>query len=140
MKKVSIAVCFCLVLILGIFSGCQEEQAGITTFKGITLQSSIVEFVNASLEFNYDNQNRIDSVTVKYLFHNIAKRSVVAKITVEFYDNENNLLFAGGPTGTITLPEDYTEQGFAPGVNIVTYDGENAPRVHHAIIIVVDSQ
>ena len=61
----------------------------------------------------------------------------MVKVTTEFYDENDNLITIMGPK-YIRLPDDYTEYGFSPGINIMSYNGYNAYMVDHVKIIVVE--
>ena len=137
MRKELFALGFSIIMIVGFFSGCQESQIETVSFKGITLVSDIVELVNASLNYHYDKYNEVDNVEVQYLFHNIAERDIAVKVTIELYDENDNLITIMGPKH-IRLPDDYTEYGFSPGINIMSYDGDNAHMVDHVTITVVE--
>lgn len=134
MKKGPWIIGTILFLMLGVLNGC-VFQGGVTVknnFAGITFESSVVELVNASLDFHED-KNVITKVDVKYLFRNIAGRAVEVSVIVEFYDKNNNLLAIGGPKW-ISLAKGYTEQGIGPA-NIISYSGEKVSEVDHVRII-----
>ena len=137
MRKELFAIGFSMIVIVGFFSGCQESEIETVSFKGVTLVSDIVELANASLNYRYGQYNEVDKVTVQYLFHNIAERDITVKVTIELYDENDNLITIMGPA-RISLPDDYTEHGFSPGINIMSYDGNSAHMVDHAIIIAVE--
>lgn len=136
MRKNLFVMGFSIILVVGVFSGCQEEQAGVITFEGITLISGIVELVNASLDFYYDSFDMIKRVEVKYLFHNIADRGILVNITVKFCDENDNLLETSDPK-YIRLLDDYTEKGYGLA-NIISYEGENVHLVDHVKIIAIE--
>jgi len=137
MKKSVFVIALSIILTMIIFSGCQEQNTDVgTTFEGISLESSIVELVNASLDPHRNKANIIDRVDVGYLFHNVAGRDITVNVTVEFYDTDDNILATGGPK-YISLLKDYTEQGFGPA-NIISYDGNNVALIDHVKIIAVE--
>jgi len=76
MRKDLFALGFSLIVVVGFFSGCQESEIEATSFEGITLESSIVELVNASLNYYYNEDNEVEKVEVKYLLHNIVRRDI----------------------------------------------------------------
>ena len=134
MKKGPWLIGAILFLMGGVLSGCVFPE-GVTVknnFEGITFESSIVELVNASLDFHED-KNVITKVDVKYLFHNIAGKNVEVTVIVEFYDKNDNLLVTRGPK-YINLPKDYVETVYSPA-NIISYSGEKVSEVDHARII-----
>jgi len=135
MKKSLLFIGTIIFLMTAILSGCNEKEAIKiqNNFEGITFESSVFELVDASLEF-YEKQNVITRVDVKYLFRNIAGRAVYdVRVTVEFYDKNNNLLTIGGPK-YISLAKGYTEQGIGLA-NIISYSGEKVSEVDHVKII-----
>lgn len=134
MKKGPWIIGAILFLMGGVLSGC-VFQGGVTVknnFEGITFESSVVELVNASLDFRED-RNVITKVDVKYLFRNIAGRAVEVSVIVEFYDKNDNLLVTRGPK-YINLPKDYVETVYSPA-NIISYSGEKVSEVDHVRII-----
>jgi hypothetical protein len=146
MRRDLIAIGFGIILGITALSGCQETQIeGTVTFEGVTLESDVVELFNASLKLFKDDYEMTWKAEVKYLFHNIAGRIIDdLEITVEFYDENDNLLTIRGPKHILSMPADYTEAGFA-GTNIVQYtrddgDGENVYKVNHVRIVAVEVQ
>jgi hypothetical protein len=128
-----------IIIIILLFSGCfeQEEPTSQNPFEGITLESSVAELVNASLDFHRDGTELL-RVEVKYLFHNIADRNIELEVKVEFYDEIDNLLYTS-ETKEIDLPEGYTEAGFGPA-NTITYDGDKVADVDHVKIIATEKE
>lgn len=140
MRKELISIGFCVILIIGFFSGCQESQIEAASFEDVTLVSDVVELVNGSLNYHYNEFNEIWKIEVKYLFHNIAKRDIEIEVKIECYDEKDNLITILGPK-YIRLPDDYTEQGFAPGINIMSYDNnENVHMIDQVVIIAEETQ
>ena len=137
MNKMGLLIINLIILFIILLSGCQEQKATTTgkKFENITLESDLVELVDASLEFNEDNNVKL-RVDAEYLFRNIAGREIAITVTVEFYDENNKLLSTGGPK-YITLPKDYTETSIL-GANIISYSEENASEVDHVKIIAVE--
>jgi len=134
MKKDPWIIGTILFLMVGVLSGC-VFPGGVTVknnFEGITFESSVVELVNASLDF-HENKNVITKVDVKYLFRNIAGRAVEVSVIVEFYDKNDNLLVTRGPK-YINLPKDYVETVYSPA-NIISCSGEKVSEVDHVRII-----
>ena len=120
------------------FCGCQENQTNEVTFEGIELQSEVVELVNASLDFTYNEFNEIEKVEVQYLFHNIADRLIKdLKVTVEFYDANNKMIAASGEKHILNLPENYTEKTLLEA-NKIHYEGLDAYLINHVKIIAVE--
>ena len=141
MKKDLLILGFVISTVLVAFSGCQEQ--GVTTdenFEGIYLESNVVELAYATLEFHttYDFEHEediIEKVDVKYLFHNIAGRDININVTVKFYDKDNNLLELIVGQKTSNLFKDYTESM----VNIISYSGEQVTEVDHVKIIAIEA-
>jgi hypothetical protein len=138
MKKVVFCVIAVVICISSALSGCQDTSSVKTQGKpqNVYLDSTIVEFVNVSYEENINKSGGIDSVTVGWLFHNIAGKLISAKIDVKFYD-KNNLLLYNGTRSINNMPAGYTEQSFQPS-DKVTYDGAGAAFVDHVIILVTE--
>ena len=125
------------IVLINVLSGCQEQQPEPVLFKDITLESTVVELVNASLDFSYNDTSKITKVEVQYLFHNIAGRTIDdLKITVEFLDKNGTIVAIGGPKYIRNLPKDYVEQTIMPA-NIISYTGENVYKIHHVKIVAV---
>ena len=139
MRKDLFVLGFSLIVVVGFFSGCQESEIEAASFGGITLESSIVELVNASLNYYYNDYNEVEKVEIKYLFHNIAERDINTKITIECHDENDNIITILGPK-YINLPDDYTEYGFSPTVNILSYEGENVYMIDRVTIIVEETE
>lgn len=143
MKKIYIVLSIVIIATLSL-CGCNEPEATKTdNEKGtIILESDIVELEHSSFDivtkpqFDQDCSCYVEvfqSVDVTYLFHNIAGKAISAKVNVEFYDKDDNLIGIGGPK-TINLPKDYTEQGITPA-NTISYTGYKGEEVYKAIII-----
>lgn len=113
-------------------SGCQEQTSTDVNanFENIELESDLVKLVYGNFSIIKD-RNVVTRVEVEYLLKNIAGREVRLKVTVEFYDKENNLLFRS-PYKEINLLKDYEEKL----VNTAIYDGVFVSEVDHAKIIV----
>ena len=146
MRRDLIAIGFGIILGITALSGCQETQIeGTVTFEGVILESDVAELFNASLKLFKDDYEMTWKAEVKYLFHNIAGRTIDdLEITVEFYDENDNLLTIRGPKHIIPFPADYTESRFGL-TNIIQYtrdegDGENVYKVSYVRIIAVEVQ
>jgi hypothetical protein len=127
-----------IITIFILFSGCVQEKTKEITFENITLESEVVELLNASLDFKYDKSKIITRAEVSYLFHNIAGHIIeTLNVTVNFYDMDNNLVAKGGPKYLRNLPIDYEEKYyFEP--NRILYDGPEAYAIDHCRIIAVE--
>ncbi len=138
MKKVVFCVIAVVICISSALSGCQDTSSVKTQGKpqNVYLDSTIVEFVNVSYEENINKSGGIESVTVGWLFHNIAGKLISAKIDVKFYD-KNNLLLYNGTRSINNMPAGYTEQSFQPS-DKVTYEGVGAAFVDHVVISVTE--
>jgi hypothetical protein len=149
MKKLIILIVTGLIILIQIISGCQEQSANANKkFKGISLDSDIVELYNASLEYHtrfllinksdlYPTEV-IEKVDVKYLLHNIAGKNINVSIIVYFYDKDNKLLTQKPDKAkTIYLFKDYTERTFTPA-NIISYSGSKVTEVDHVKIVVTE--
>jgi hypothetical protein len=130
---VGIIICVCLLL-----SGCQDTNSVKTQGRpqNVYLDSTIVEFANVSYEENTNKSGDIESVTVGWLFHNIAGKLISAKIDVKFY-NTNDLLLYNETKYINNMPTGYIEQSFQLA-NIVTYEGAGAAFVDHVVISVTE--
>ncbi|MBN1860182.1 MAG: hypothetical protein JW840_01840 [Candidatus Thermoplasmatota archaeon] len=138
MKKivlVGIIIMLCLSVIL---SGCQDTNSVKTkqTPENVYLDSTIVEFANVTFDKEINKSGGIESVTVGWLFHNIAGRPINAKIDVKFYD-ENDLLLYNKTKTLNNIPTGYTEQLYKEA-NKVTYEGVDAASVNYVIISVTE--
>jgi hypothetical protein len=87
-------------------------------------------------EENSNKSGSIESVTVGWLFHNIAGKQISAKIDVKFYD-KNNLFLYNSTKYIRNMPVGYTEQSFQLA-NKVTYEGAGAAFVDHVVISVTE--
>jgi len=134
MKKGLYVLGFSIFLLTAVFCGCQESDIEATSFEGITLVSSIVELSNASLEYIYTQEQKVEMVEVKYLLHNIAGRDLKnVQIYCDFYDSEDNLINRQGPKTITSMPIDYIEQ-ISSGFNEFSYDGSDVELVDYVII------
>jgi hypothetical protein len=138
MKKAVFCVVAVVICISSALSGCQDTSSVKTQGRpqNVYLDSTIVEFVNVSYEENSNKSGDIESVTVGWLFHNIAGKTISAKIDVQFY-NKNNLLLYNQTKSIRNMPAGYTEQSFQLA-NQVTYEGSGAAFVDHVVISVTE--
>ena len=136
MKKINWVLVCIVILFVGFLSGCQE--ASTTTENNISnkieLESDVVELAYANINQHTDGTKTVQ-VDVEYLFKNIADRVVSIEITVEFYDENNNLIYTGGPKHMTNLPVGYVETNILP-INTIVYSGEDAYKIDHIKIIV----
>lgn len=138
MKKSLLIYGFGILLITIFLSGCQDQTPVDTNnLENIEFESDIVELAYSNFTKNIQD-DKVVSVSVEYLFKNIADRDISINITAEFYDEDNNSLHTGGPN-TISLPAGWTEQGISPTANRITYDGKDASEVDHVRIIVKEN-
>ena len=123
-----------LLLIVCLFSGCQEQEATSTnSFENVEFESDVFELINGSLEFVEIN-NVIIRAEAKYMFRNIAGRDVKdVNVFAEFYDKDDNLVYTGGPKN-FSLLKDYTETGSSPA-NVISYNGDRVREVDHVRIL-----
>jgi hypothetical protein len=138
MKKAVFCVVAVVICISSAFSGCQDTSSVKTQGRpqNVYLDSAIVEFVNVSYEENINKSGSIESVTVGWLFHNIAGKLISAKIDVKFY-NKNDLLLYNQTKFIRNMPAGYTEQSFQLA-NKVIYEGAGAAFVDHVVISVTE--
>ena len=127
----------CILSVFLLFSliflgGCQEQKSTNVnaSFDNIELISDLVKLAYGNLSIVKD-RTVVTRAEVEYLLKNIAGRDVRLKVTVEFYDKENNLLFKS-PYKEIDLPVGYEEKL----VNTATYDGDFVSEVDHVKIVV----
>ncbi len=127
--SIAILICTCLVL-----SGCQETNSVKTQERpqNVFLDSTIVEFANVSYEESINKSDGIESVTVGWLFHNIAGKMINVKIDVKFY-NKNDVLLYNQTKTLNNMPPGYTEQSYQLA-NKVSYQGAGAALVDHVVI------
>ncbi len=134
-----------IVIIIIVLSGCQEQKAVTAGEKSgqIKLRSSVVELDKSSFNVNTisikDNDTGeiydiIESIEVKYLFKNIARKPINIKVSAEFYDKNDKLVGLGGPR-EINLLENYTEKVYTP-MNSIIYSGSNVADVEYVLLIV----
>ena len=121
-----------------ILSGCQDTSSIKTQQRpqNVYLDSTIVEFVNVSYEQNVNKSGGIESVTVGWLFHNIAGKMISIKIDVKFYD-KNNIFLYNESRYLSNMPSGYTEQTKLPS-NKVTYGSPGSAYVDHVVISVTE--
>ena len=138
MKKALFVVVAVVICICSALSGCQDTSSVKTQGRpqNVSLDSTIVEFVNVTYEENSNKSGSIESVTVGWLFHNIAGKQISAKIDVKFYD-KNNLFLYNSTKYIRNMPVGYTEQSFQLA-NKVTYEGAGAAFVDHVVISVTE--
>lgn len=138
MKKAVFCVVAVVICISSALSGCQDTSSVKTQGRpqNVYLDSTIVEFVNVSYEENSNKSGDIESVIVGWLFHNIAGKTISAKIDVQFY-NKNDFLLYNQTKSIRNMPAGYTEQSFQLA-NQVTYEGSGAAFVDHVVISVTE--
>jgi uncharacterized protein YxeA len=138
MKKTLFGVVAVVICICSALSGCQNTNSVKTQGRpqNVSLDSTIVEFVNVTYEENSNKSGSIESVTVGWLFHNIAGKQISAKIDVKFYD-KNNLFLYNSTKYIRNMPAGYTEQSFQLA-NKVTYEGAGVAFVDHVVISVTE--
>jgi len=119
------------MFLLVFLSGCQEQKSTEVNenFENIELESDLVKLAYGNFSIIKD-KNVVMRAEVEYLLKNIAGRDIRLKVTVEFYDKEDNLLFRS-PYKEIDLPADYEEKL----VNTATYDGDFVSEVDHVKIV-----
>ena len=139
MKKGLLVVLVVVICASATLSGCQDTSSIKTQQRpqNVSLDSTIVEFANVSFEKNINKSGGIESVTVGWLFHNIAGRTISAKIDAKFYNKNNILLYNDTRHSINNFPPGYTEQSFFPA-NKVTYEGAGAAFVDHVVISVTE--
>jgi hypothetical protein len=139
MKKGLLVVFAVVICVSATLSGCQDTSS-IKTQKrplNVFLDSTIVEFANVSFEKNINKSGGIESVTVGWLFHNIAGKLISAKIDAKFFDKNNIFLYNDSRT-IYYMPAGYTEKSYSPGANRVTYEGAGVAFVDHVVISVTE--
>jgi hypothetical protein len=138
MKKALLIVIAVVICISSALSGCQDTSSVKTKGRpqNVYLDSTIVELANVTYEEDINKSGGIESVTVGWLFHNIAGKQISAKIDVKFYD-KNNLFLYNGTKYIRNMPAGYTEQSFQLA-NKVTYEGASATFVDHVVISVTE--
>ncbi len=139
MKKGLLAVLVVVICASATLSGCQDTSSIKTQKKplNVSLDSTIVEFANVSFEKNINKSGGIESVTVGWLFHNIAGKLISAKIDAKFFDKNNIFLYNDSRT-IYYMPAGYTEKSYSPGANRVTYEGAGVAFVDHVVISVTE--
>jgi hypothetical protein len=139
MKKGLLAVLVVVICASAMLSGCQDTSSIKTQQRpqNVFLDSTIVEFVNVTFEKNINKSGGIESVTVGWLFHNIAGKLISAKIDVKFFD-KNNIFLYNDSREIYYMPAGYTEKSFSPGANRVTYEGAGVAFVDHVVISVTE--
>ena len=140
MRKDLIVSGFCIIIIVGALSGCQESEIEAITFDNITLESSIVEFANASFKPFINKDDVTWKIEVTFQLHNIAERTIgPVEITCYFYDIHDNVIDIQGPKKIEGMPTDYTEKPGDSGFNKFIYMDNDAGEIDHAKIVVVES-
>ena len=137
MKRELLCAVTVIICISSALSGCQETNSIKPDQRpqNVYLDSTIVEFANVTFDQQNNKSGGIESVTVGWLFHNIAGRIISAKIDVKFYDKNNILLYNDTNHKISNFPAGYTEQSFQPA-NRVTYEGAGSKFVDHVVISV----
>lgn len=138
MKKTLLGLMTVVLCISSALSGCQDTSSVKTIERpqNVYLDSTIVEFANVSYEENANKSGGIESVTIGWLFHNIAGKQISGKIDVKFFDKDNMFLY-NGTKYIRNMPAEYTEQSFQLA-NKITYEGAGAKSVDHVVISVTE--
>ena len=140
MRKEVYALGFCIIIIVGFLSGCQESETGAIIFEGVSIDSSIVELSNASFDIISNSQDEVIQVEVYYQLHNIAGRDLYkVRIFCDFYDDNDNLINRQGPKNISIMYTDYVETE-SPGFNQFIYDGDDAGLVRRAVLSVFEEE
>lgn len=138
MNKKIFAILLLYVVFIFLYTGCIEKQDDKLTFDRITLESNVVELVNASMNFKYDKTDSITRVEVVYLFKNIANYIIEKlNITIKFFDENNNLIAVGGPKYIRNLPINYIETSEMEA-NKITYEGLDTNLISQCKIIAIE--
>jgi hypothetical protein len=138
MKRRYLCVVIVIICISSALSGCQETNSIKTDRRpqNVYLDSTIVEFVNVTFNQQINKSGGIESVTVGWLFHNIAGKLISAKIDVKFYD-KNDVFLYNSTKYIRNMPAGYTERS-SQLANKVTYDGAGVVFVDHVVISVTE--
>lgn len=121
-----------MIILASILTGCLEQTATNTgsTFENIEMSSDIVKLVYA--KFNKTEiRGNVVRVNVEYRLKNLLNRTVHLIVFVQFYNRDGKLL-AISDTKSIDLLPNYEEKI----ANVASYDGEFAPDIEYARIIV----
>jgi uncharacterized protein YcfL len=139
MKKQVICVTMLVILACLACSGCQQTNSATTKLssQNVFLNSTLVKFANVSLDRTSKKSGGTDSVTVSWLFKNIAGRMINITIDVRFFD-KNNLLLYNATRWLRYMPKGYTEQALSPTANVVTFTDQKASLVDHVVITVTE--
>jgi len=134
MKKNLFIIGFPIIFITMLACGCQEQKAVEAFYlEGVEFDSNIVELIYYNITKN-TNQGKVLSIDVKYLFKNIANKDLELKLYVEFYDQDNKLIYTGCPK-YIDLQNNWTEQGLSPA-NTISYSGKQTNEVNFVKFLV----
>jgi hypothetical protein len=138
MKREVVSIVAVIICVTSALSGCQDTNSIKTQQRpqNVYLDSTIVEFVNVTFDQQINKSGGIESVTVGWLFHNIAGKLISAKIDVKFYD-KNNVLLYNSTKYIRNMPAGYTERS-SQLANKVTYDGAGVVFVDHVVISVTE--
>ena len=137
MEKNTFVTAISIAVIIIAFSSSLNTGTSALTVENVFLESYIVEFAYVGLEKQIDEKGVV-KVTVKWLFHNIAGRTINATINAEFY-NRNDVLLYNASKEIWLLPANYTEQLLLPA-NMISFYGQNAAEVEYVIIHVNELQ
>ena len=121
-----------MVLVGVLFSGCQKNETKNVHLKDVFLESDVFELIYSDLYKAVNKTGKVENVTVKWLFRNMVNRTVKANITVEFYDNNDNLVFSDS-THKIELGPNMKES-YVLESNKVSYNGKYAAKVKYVVI------
>lgn len=125
-----------IIILICFFAGCEESET--VTVDGVSdnikLDSSVVELVKSDLNKITEGE-KVLRVEAKFLFRNIADRAININIQAEFFDENNNLLYTGGPNKIESIPAGWSETDYSP-MNIITYNGLDAVKVDNARLTV----
>ena len=125
-----------IFLLVSFFAGCEEsESVKLDELSGdIKIDSNIVELVKSELN-KVTEGDKVLRVEAKFLFKNIADRIININIKAEFFDENDNLIYTGGPNKIESMPKDWSDTDYSP-MNIITYDGIEAINVDHVRLTV----
>lgn len=91
MEKKGIGGVIFFMLVAVALCGCQAGQVDNDSYSDF-FESSVVQLVNFSLEFQKDKDGNIVDVTVNGRISNLLDKAVNIEITTDFFDKNNKLL------------------------------------------------
>jgi hypothetical protein len=135
MKKKLFVTGVSILLMMLVFSGCQEKGTTVNkTSDKVFFESDILALVNGSLEIIRNKEDVITEARVTFYLKNLLEKPIYnLTLAADFCDNNGNVLYSHPYEYISGFPAEYREAS----PNRFSYNGENVTYVDHVNLRVV---